>query len=81
MGGRAEEIAELKAIAEGDCSCLLIVYGRGRIGRIGKTFLARAAFKRLVDRIEDPTMEPVEIYLKAPLVRCGPPKERDRETR
>ena len=41
MVGRDEEIAELKAIAEGDRSCLVVVYGRRRIG---KTFLVREAF-------------------------------------
>ena len=41
MVGRTEEIAELKAIAEGDRSCLVVVYGRRRIG---KTFLVREAF-------------------------------------
>ena len=41
MIGRDEEVAELKAIAEGDRSCLVVVYGRRRIG---KTFLVREAF-------------------------------------
>ena len=41
MVGRTEEIAELKAIAEGDRSNLVVVYGRRRIG---KTFLVREAF-------------------------------------
>ena len=41
MVGRAEEIAELKAIAEGNRSCLVVVYGRRRVG---KTFLVREAF-------------------------------------
>ena len=31
MVGRDEEIAELKAIAEGERSCLVVVYGRRRI--------------------------------------------------
>ena len=33
MVGRDEEIAELRAIAEGDRSCLVVVYGRRRIGK------------------------------------------------
>ena len=41
MVGRAEEIAELKASAEGNRSCLVVVYGRRRVG---KTFLVREAF-------------------------------------
>ena len=41
MVGRAEEIAELTAIAEGNRSCLVVVYGRRRVG---KTFLVREAF-------------------------------------
>jgi len=41
MVGRDEEIAELRTIAEGDRSCLVVVYGRRRIG---KTFLVREAF-------------------------------------
>ena len=41
MVGREEETAELKAIAGGDRSCLVVVYGRRRVG---KTFLIREAF-------------------------------------
>ena len=41
MVGRDEEIEELRMIAEGDRSCLVVVYGRRRIG---KTFLIREAF-------------------------------------
>ena len=41
MVGREEEIEELRMIAEGDRSCLVVVYGRRRIG---KTFLIREAF-------------------------------------
>ena len=41
MVGREEEIEELRMIAEGDRSCLVVVYGRRRIG---KTFLVREAF-------------------------------------
>ena len=41
MVGRDEEIEELRTIAEGDRSCLVVVYGRRRIG---KTFLIREAF-------------------------------------
>lgn len=41
MVGRDEEMSELRAIAEGDRSCLVVVYGRRRIG---KTFLVREAF-------------------------------------
>ncbi|MBR4654757.1 MAG: ATP-binding protein [Kiritimatiellae bacterium] len=41
MVGRDEEIEELRAIAAGDRSSLVVVYGRRRIG---KTFLIREAF-------------------------------------
>lgn len=41
MVGREEEIKELRMIAGGDRSCLVVVYGRRRIG---KTFLIREAF-------------------------------------
>lgn len=40
--------------------------------------IARAAFRRLVDRIEDPSMEPAEIYLNAPLVRRGSTDRKNR---
>ncbi len=43
MVGREEEAAELRSIAEGDHSCLVVVYGRRRIG---KTFLVRETFNR-----------------------------------
>ena len=33
--------------------------------------IARAAFRRLVERIGDPAIEPAEIYLNAPLMRRG----------
>lgn len=39
--------------------------------------IARAAFRRLVDRIGDSSMEPAEIYLNAPLVRRGSTEGRD----
>ena len=41
MVGRDEEIEELRMITEGNRSCLVVVYGRRRIG---KTFLIREAF-------------------------------------